>query len=54
MKIGFCGSEMSFGRSEMSFGDRKIISLLFKAVVTKIYAFFVDSHLQIKSNIDQK
>ena len=40
MKIGFCGSEMSFGRSEMSFGDRKIISLLFKAVVTKIYAFF--------------
>ena len=33
MKIGFCGSEMSFG-------DRKIISFLFKAVVTKIYAFF--------------
>ena len=47
MKIGFCGSEMSFG-------DRKIISLLFKAVVTKMYAFIVDLCFQIKSNIDQQ
>ncbi len=44
---------MSFGGSEMSFSDWKMNFLVFKAVVTKIYAFFVDSHLQIKSNIDQ-
>ena len=45
---------MSFGGSEMSFDDWKTNFLVFKAVVTKFYAFFVDSHLQIKSKIPQK
>ena len=45
--------KMSFGGSEISFGDCEMNFLVFKAVVTKMYEFFVDSHLQIKSNIDQ-
>ena len=46
--------KLSFGGSEVSFSDWKINFLVFKAVVTKMYAFFEDLHLQIKSNIDQR